>query len=353
MSVLACAWPAAAGSQEDGQARSRTSPTKPSSRSSRAVTTTRSQRSTTASAGSPTGSPTGSCATSKLAEDAVQEGFLAVWRAAAAFRPERAKASTWIVTLVHRRAVDIVRREERRRAEPLEADSHADAADPAGSAEDGGLARVRARPRPGRAARAAGRAARDDRARLLRRLLAVRAGRAARSAARDDQEQDVRRARAAARGPGRRRIRGIMDAEAHELIAGYALDALDEADRARAKELLATSEEAREELRAFTDVAAAHGDGRVGARRRAPSFVTASSSAARSEPQNVVSLDARRRLRAAPVLGVAAAVAACAAVASRRLGPHRVVGSRRRARGARRASAPPRPCSPTRCRSPR
>ena len=38
-----------------------------------------------------------------------------------------------------------------------------------------------------------------------------------------------------------------MDAEAHELIAGYALDALDEADRARAKELLATSEEAREE----------------------------------------------------------------------------------------------------------
>jgi RNA polymerase sigma-70 factor (ECF subfamily) len=35
--------------------------------------------------------------------------------------PERAKASTWILTLVHRRAVDIVRREEPRRAEPLEA----------------------------------------------------------------------------------------------------------------------------------------------------------------------------------------------------------------------------------------
>ena len=51
----------------------------------------------------------------------MQEGFLAVWRSAATFRPERAKASTWIVTLVHRRAVDLVRREERRRAEPLEA----------------------------------------------------------------------------------------------------------------------------------------------------------------------------------------------------------------------------------------
>jgi RNA polymerase sigma factor (sigma-70 family) len=55
----------------------------------------------------------------RLAEDAVQEGFLAVWRSAASFRPERAKASTWILTLVHRRAVDLVRREERRRTEPL------------------------------------------------------------------------------------------------------------------------------------------------------------------------------------------------------------------------------------------
>src|SRR6187397_3094548 len=52
----------------------------------------------------------------RLAEDAVQDGFLAAWRTAAAFRPERAKASTWVLTLVHRRAVDLVRREERRRA---------------------------------------------------------------------------------------------------------------------------------------------------------------------------------------------------------------------------------------------
>ena len=50
-----------------------------------------------------------------LAEDAVQEAFLS------AFMPERAKASTWLLTIVHRRAVDLVRREERRRAEPIEA----------------------------------------------------------------------------------------------------------------------------------------------------------------------------------------------------------------------------------------
>ena len=55
-----------------------------------------------------------------LAEDAVQDAFLTVWRTASRFLPERAKASTWLLTLVHRRAVDVVRREEPRRAEPME-----------------------------------------------------------------------------------------------------------------------------------------------------------------------------------------------------------------------------------------
>jgi RNA polymerase sigma factor (sigma-70 family) len=56
-----------------------------------------------------------------LAEDAVQEAFLQAWRGAAGYRAERAKASTWLLTFVHRRAVDLVRREERRRTEPVEA----------------------------------------------------------------------------------------------------------------------------------------------------------------------------------------------------------------------------------------
>jgi RNA polymerase sigma factor (sigma-70 family) len=54
-----------------------------------------------------------------LAEDAVQEAFLAVWRSAHRYVPERSKPSTWILTFVHRRAVDLVRREERRRADQL------------------------------------------------------------------------------------------------------------------------------------------------------------------------------------------------------------------------------------------
>jgi RNA polymerase sigma factor (sigma-70 family) len=73
-----------------------------------------------------------------LAEDAVQEAFLGLWRSAGSFVPERAKASTWILTLVHRRAVDVVRREQRRRTEPLEA-----APEPAeGSAEEAAWLRL-------------------------------------------------------------------------------------------------------------------------------------------------------------------------------------------------------------------
>ena len=74
-----------------------------------------------------------------LAEDAVQEAFLQVWRSAGTFRPERAKASTWLLTFVHRRAVDLVRREERRRTEPT-----ASAPEPTGPGADEG-AEIRSR----------------------------------------------------------------------------------------------------------------------------------------------------------------------------------------------------------------
>ena len=69
-----------------------------------------------------------------LAEDAVQEAFLSLWRTAPRFVPERGKASTWILTLVHRRAVDLVRREERRRADPL--DCTQESADESGGADE-------------------------------------------------------------------------------------------------------------------------------------------------------------------------------------------------------------------------
>ncbi len=52
---------------------------------------------------------------SALAEDAVQEAFITVWRTAGTYIRERGKPRTWLLTLVHRRAVDLVRREQRRR----------------------------------------------------------------------------------------------------------------------------------------------------------------------------------------------------------------------------------------------
>jgi RNA polymerase sigma-70 factor (ECF subfamily) len=73
-----------------------------------------------------------------LAENAVQDAFLTVWRSAAAYRRERGTPSTWILTIVHRRAVDIVRQEQRRRAHLVE-----DYEEPAGDAtEEEALARA-------------------------------------------------------------------------------------------------------------------------------------------------------------------------------------------------------------------
>jgi RNA polymerase sigma-70 factor (ECF subfamily) len=77
-----------------------------------------------------------------LAEDAVQEAFLSVWRSAARFDPRRAPASTWVLTLVHRRAVDVVRRERARAAAPLDA---VPAEDANGADEDAWLALERER----------------------------------------------------------------------------------------------------------------------------------------------------------------------------------------------------------------
>jgi len=59
------------------------------------------------------------------AEDAVQEAFFDLWRGGAKWDPARAKLSTWICVLAHRRAVDIARREARRETVPEEAGSWA------------------------------------------------------------------------------------------------------------------------------------------------------------------------------------------------------------------------------------
>jgi RNA polymerase sigma factor (sigma-70 family) len=51
-----------------------------------------------------------------LAQDVLQEAFLALWRAPEAFDPARGAFRSFFLSLVHHRAVDVVRREERLRA---------------------------------------------------------------------------------------------------------------------------------------------------------------------------------------------------------------------------------------------
>ena len=59
-----------------------------------------------------------------LAEEAVQEGFLALWRNPSAYKEMRGSVKAWLMATVHNRAVDLVRREEsqRRRAEDAQPD---------------------------------------------------------------------------------------------------------------------------------------------------------------------------------------------------------------------------------------
>lgn len=45
-----------------------------------------------------------------LAEDVVQEAFLSAWRHASRYDPERSSAKTWLMALVHHRAIDAIRR---------------------------------------------------------------------------------------------------------------------------------------------------------------------------------------------------------------------------------------------------
>jgi RNA polymerase sigma-70 factor, ECF subfamily len=49
------------------------------------------------------------------AEDVTQEVFLSIWERPEAFEPSRGRLRTFLGTLAHRRAVDVVRREEARR----------------------------------------------------------------------------------------------------------------------------------------------------------------------------------------------------------------------------------------------
>ena len=79
-----------------------------------------------------------------LAEDVLQEVFLAVWRDPAAFDRARGSVASWLLAMVHHKSVDAVRREQsqRRRQTLAEEDLVLDAPTAARDVEDEAWSRV-------------------------------------------------------------------------------------------------------------------------------------------------------------------------------------------------------------------
>ncbi len=60
----------------------------------------------------------------QYAEDCTQDVFVSLWRGAGSYDPKRARVTTWLLTITRNTAIDLVRRYELRRADPLpDADS--------------------------------------------------------------------------------------------------------------------------------------------------------------------------------------------------------------------------------------
>lgn len=86
------------------------------------------------------------CADEGLAEDVVQEVFLALWRDPGRFDPARGSFATWLLTLIHHKAVDAVRREStiRRRVVPAPEAGEDWSPTPVPGADQAAMARVAA-----------------------------------------------------------------------------------------------------------------------------------------------------------------------------------------------------------------
>jgi RNA polymerase sigma-70 factor, ECF subfamily len=84
-----------------------------------------------------------------LAEEIVQEAFLALWREPGAYREERGTFRAWLMSTVHHRAVDTVRREEtqrkRAREELPDVERQADVGDLVAEEQDLANSRVQVR----------------------------------------------------------------------------------------------------------------------------------------------------------------------------------------------------------------
>lgn len=76
----------------------------------------------------------------QAAEECTQDVFVSVWRTARSYEPERARVSTWLLTIARNRAIDATRRRAARPVDPHEdiwsADESPDTADLVSSADE-------------------------------------------------------------------------------------------------------------------------------------------------------------------------------------------------------------------------
>ena len=82
-----------------------------------------------------------------LADEVTQEAFLEIWRTASRFDPERGSAMSWLLTIVHRKAVDRVRSVDasRRRETNYQRTNHAVEHDPTAAAAQASMEARRVR----------------------------------------------------------------------------------------------------------------------------------------------------------------------------------------------------------------
>ena len=131
------------------------------------------------------------CGRRSMAEDVVQESFLSLWRSGARYDRTRGSVRSWVLSVVHNRAIDAFRREAVRTSRDVGDDGSRRARRRERADRDRGRAPRRGAPRPLGARRAAGRPAPGDRARLLRRLHPQSDRRDAQAARRDREGPDA------------------------------------------------------------------------------------------------------------------------------------------------------------------
>ena len=258
----------------------------------------------------------------QLAEDVVQQVFLALWKGTG-YDPKRGAVSTWLMSMTHHKAVDSLRRESTRRKRLAGEQALLELRALGPGTRGRGMGTTAGRADPRRPAPAALRTARGAAARLLRGLHATRDRRPHRFAAGHGEEPDACGDAAAARTAVRcrrtRRGGGVMTSHDQwdELAAGYALHALEPDEEQRFTEHLATCADCSAMLGDHELVAAQLGTLSYDDEQSedAPSWSTIRGGVIGDAPP--VSLDSHRRARARRrqpwLLGAAAAVIAAVA----------------------------------------